>query len=112
MRRAALIVILLSSATATQAADTANSRVTDAVTQTNVCVLGEAPAMAMGDLFQTTSRALGMIAQNAAMGQQNAAVISEATTTQGVALLYGVDTASTAVGISQILSAFGADIPQ
>lgn len=33
-----------------------NSQVTDAVTQTDVIVLAEAPAIAMGNLYQATAR--------------------------------------------------------
>lgn len=32
-----------------------NGQITDAVTQANVKVIGEAPAMAMGNLYQTIS---------------------------------------------------------
>jgi len=32
---------------------TVNSQITDAVTQTNVKVVAEAPAMAMGSIYQT-----------------------------------------------------------
>ncbi|NQZ73911.1 MAG: RebB family R body protein, partial [Dinoroseobacter sp.] len=37
-----------------------NSQITDAVTQTNVKVLGEAPAQAMGTLYQIASQAAGI----------------------------------------------------
>jgi len=55
-------------------------------------------------LYQSTAQALGNAAHNAATAQQNANTILQATTTQGVALMYGVDTAAEAVGISEILS--------
>jgi hypothetical protein len=74
-----------------------NSQVTDAVTQANVKVLGDAPAMAMGNLFVATSQALSNAAHNATTAQQNANVAMQAATTQGVALLYSIDTASTGV---------------
>ena len=35
-----------------------NGQITDAVTQTNTKILGEAPAMAMGNLYQSTAHAL------------------------------------------------------
>ncbi len=76
----------------------------DAATESNVKVLGDAPAIAMGNLYQATAQALANAAHNATTAQQNANTILQATTTQGVALLYGVDTASTAVGIAEILS--------
>jgi len=85
--------------------DIVNSQITDAVTQTNVQILGSAPGNAMGNLFQATSNALGNAAHNATAAGQNANTMLQAVTTQGVALLYGVDTAAESVGISQILSA-------
>ena len=48
-----------------------NQQVTDAVTQTNVKVLGEAPAQAMGTLYQIIAAANGMASQNAVSNQQN-----------------------------------------
>jgi hypothetical protein len=64
-----------------------NDQVTDAVTQANVKVLADAPAMAMGTLYQSTSQALGMAAQNAVSHQQQANVTAEAATTMGVETL-------------------------
>ncbi len=78
-----------------------NSQITDAVTQANVKVLGDAPAMAMGNLFVATSQALSNAAHNATTAQQNANVAMQAATTQGVALLYSIDTASTGVATSR-----------
>jgi hypothetical protein len=61
------------------------------------------PAQRRSALYVATSQALGNAAHNATTTQQNANTILQATTTQGVALLYGVDTSSTAVGIDEIL---------
>ena len=80
-----------------------NPQVTDAVTQSNVKVLCDAPAMSLANLYQTTAQALSNAAHNAATAQQNANTILQAVTTQGVAMLYAVDTAATAVGTSEIL---------
>jgi hypothetical protein len=52
------------------ASTTVNGQITDAVTQTNVHVLGNAPAMAMSNLYQATSQALSNAAQNASSHQQ------------------------------------------
>jgi 4-hydroxyphenylpyruvate dioxygenase-like putative hemolysin len=76
-------------------ADTVNSQITDAVTQANTQVLGNAPAIAMSNLYQATAQALANAAHNATTAQQDANTTLQATTTQGVALLYGVDTSST-----------------
>lgn len=79
-----------------------NSQITDAVTQANVKTLGDAPALSLSNLYQVVSQSLGLAAQNATMSQQQANVIHQGTTTQGVSLLYSVDTASTGVATQQI----------
>jgi hypothetical protein len=85
-------------------ADTVNPQITDSVTQSNTKVLGDAPAIAMGNLFQATSQAVSNAAHNATTAQQNANTILQASTTQGVALIYGVDTASTGITTSDIFA--------
>ncbi|WP_417493742.1 RebB family R body protein [Maricaulis sp.] len=64
-----------------------NPQVTDSVTQPNVEVLGDAPADAMGNLYQETDQALANAAHNATSAQQNANTVLQATTTQGVEML-------------------------
>lgn len=66
-----------------------NPQVTDAAAQVAVQVLGEAPAMAMGLLMQATAQAMANAAHNATAAQQNANMIQQAATVQGVALIYG-----------------------
>jgi hypothetical protein len=80
-----------------------NSQITDAVTQANVKVLGDAPAMAMGNLYQATAQALSNAAHNATTAQQQAAITAQAATTMGVATLYSIDTASTGIATTKIL---------
>jgi hypothetical protein len=48
-----------------------NSQVIDAVTVTNVNVIAESPAQAMGTLYQVASHANGLAMQNAVSNQQN-----------------------------------------
>ncbi|WP_425071908.1 RebB family R body protein [Sagittula sp. S175] len=60
---------------------------TDAITAPNTRVLGDAPAMAMASLFQTSGHALGMAAENAASAQNNGFAVVEAATTQLVEVL-------------------------
>lgn len=81
-----------------------NSQITDSVTQANVQVLGDAPAVAMGNLFQATAQAMANAAHNATAAQQQANVAAQAATTMGVALLYSLDTASTGMATKAILS--------
>lgn len=64
-----------------------NPVVTDAVTQTNLLVLGTAPAMAMASLYQTLANSIAMASMNAVYAQQQAQIAHQAATTQGVALL-------------------------
>ena len=58
--------------------------VTDAVTQTNVKVLSEAPAMAMGSLYQTIGNSVAMAAANAVYAQQQANVTYQTATTVAI----------------------------
>jgi hypothetical protein len=83
-------------------ATTVNPQITDAVTQANVKVLGEAPAMAMGNLFIATSQALSNAAHNAVDAQQQMNMTMQAATVQGITTLYSIDTASTGAAASKI----------
>lgn len=82
-----------------------NSQITDAVTQSNVEVLGDAPAVAVGNLYQATAQALGNAAHNATTAIQQTAVTAQAATTMGVATLYSLDTATTGIATKDILEA-------
>ena len=80
-----------------------NSQITDAVTQANVEVLGDAPAVAVSNLYQATAQALGNAAHNATSAVQQAAVTAQAATTMGVAILYSLDTAAAGIATKDIL---------
>ncbi|HEY9176450.1 MAG TPA: RebB family R body protein [Flavipsychrobacter sp.] len=80
-----------------------NSQITDSVTQVNTKVLGDAPAIAMGNLFMATSQALGMAALNATSAQQQNNMTAQASTTMGVTTLYSINTATTGVSTADIL---------
>lgn len=79
-----------------------NSQITDSVTQANTKVLGDAPAIAMGNLFQATAQALANAAHNATTSQQQTNITAQAATTMGVATLYSIDTASSGVATTKI----------
>ncbi|HAA22721.1 MAG TPA: glycerol-3-phosphate dehydrogenase [Cytophagales bacterium] len=79
-----------------------NSQITDSVTQANVQVLGDAPAVAMGNLYQATAQALANAAHNATTSQQQTNITAQAATTMGVATLYAIDTASAGVATQKI----------
>lgn len=80
-----------------------NSQITDSVSQVNTKVRGDAPAIAMGNLFVATSQALSNAAHNATNNQQQSYVTMQASTTQGVSTLYAIDTASNGVATREIL---------
>lgn len=99
----AAFTLALTAATGAQAQDIVNSQITDSVTQANTKVVGDAPAMSMGNLYQASAQALGNAAHNATTAQQNANTTLQATTTQGVSTLYNTDTASTGEADADIL---------
>ncbi|MCB4364501.1 RebB family R body protein [Hydrogenophaga taeniospiralis] len=80
-----------------------NSQITDSVSQANTKVLGDAPAVAMGNLFVATGQALSNAAHNATNNQQQSYVTMQASTTQSVATMLSVDTASTGVSTGKVL---------
>ena len=80
-----------------------NSQVTDAVSQANTEVLGDAPAVAMGNLYQAIAQALANAAHNATNAQQQSFVTAQAATTQGVATLFSIDTATVGIATMEIL---------
>ena len=65
-----------------------NGAIIDAVSATNTKVLAEAPAMAMGSLYQTIGNSVAMAAANAVYAQQQANVTCQAANTLGVTKLF------------------------
>ncbi|MFT4925141.1 MAG: hypothetical protein ACI8WB_001231 [Phenylobacterium sp.] len=70
---------------------TVNSQIIDSVASSNTAVLGQAPAIAMGSLYQTIGNSVAMAAANAVFAQQQANVTHQAATTLGVAKLYAAN---------------------
>jgi len=81
-----------------------NGQITDAVTQSNVKVLADAPGQALGTLYQVMAQSVGIGMQNATAAQQNATTLGQAAATQGVNLIYTLDVAADAVSTQEILS--------
>jgi hypothetical protein len=81
---------------------TVNPQITDSVTQVNTEVLGDAPAVATGNLFISVSQALSNAAHNATTNQQQSTITSQTANTMGVTTLYSIDTASTGVSTERI----------
>ena len=67
-----------------------NEQITDSVTQVNTKVVGETPAMAMGNLLMSTSQSLGASGLNATGAQQQAQITMQAATVQGVNSLMAI----------------------
>ncbi|MCL1126095.1 RebB family R body protein [Shewanella surugensis] len=65
-----------------------NGAIIDAVSATNTKVLAEAPAMAMGSLYQTVGNSVAMAAANAVYAQQQAHVTCQAATTLGITKMF------------------------
>ena len=68
--------------------ETVNGAVIDAVTTSNTEVVAEAPAMALGSMYQTIGNSVAMAAANAVYAQQQGYVTYQASNTLGVTKLY------------------------
>ena len=66
---------------------TVSPQATDATTQTNVMVVGLAPAMAMGSLYETLSYSMGLAALNAVFAQQQTYINYQASTAKEVEVI-------------------------
>lgn len=79
-----------------------NNQITDSISQANLKVLGDAPAMGMGNLYIATSQALSNAAHNATSLQQQSVTTSQAANVQGLTTLYSLATATTGKGTKEI----------
>ncbi len=57
---------------------TVNPQITDAITQTNVKILGEAPAQAMAVLYQTLAHSISLAMESAQQNQNQMQQIGKA----------------------------------
>ncbi|MCF7222278.1 RebB family R body protein [Marilutibacter chinensis] len=83
-----------------------NNQITDAVTQSNVKIVGEAPAMAIASMYQTMAHSTGILFENSVSAQQQQNSLSQAATNQGVMQIYSVDTTA-AAGASEKVAQTG-----
>lgn len=60
-----------------------NEQITDSVTQANVKVVGESPAMALGNVYQTAAHSTGLMFQNAVNAQNQQNILAQAAGNQG-----------------------------
>jgi hypothetical protein len=82
-----------------------NEQITDAVTQSNVKVVGEAPAMALGNVYQSAAHSTGLMFENAVNAQSQQNILAQTATTQGVMQIYSIDTIADAIGVAKMLNA-------
>ena len=68
-------------------ASTVNPQVTDAITQTNVEVLGLSPAVATANLYQMVSQAIGNASNNATSTQQGLDLVLTSVVSVGCAVV-------------------------
>lgn len=73
-----------------------NDQITDSVTQADAQVLGDAPAIAMGNVYMAVAQALATAAQNATHAQQQNFALAQAVTTRCIQVLLGSATAAKA----------------
>ncbi|KMM74144.1 MULTISPECIES: RebB family R body protein [Xanthomonas] len=83
-----------------------NNQITDAVTQSNVKVIGEAPAFAMGSIYQSLAHSSGILYENAVAAQQQQNTLAQAANNQGVMQVYSLDTTA-AAGASEKIAQTG-----
>jgi hypothetical protein len=63
----------------------------------------EAPAMQLGNIYQTNAHTIGIIMQNAVSAQQQSNVTFQAATTMGVSTLYSLDDAAEGTSAASLL---------
>jgi len=66
-----------------------NGKITDAVSQTAVGVLAEAPAVAIGALYQSLANANGLALSNSVSNQQNLNQLNTSIVAQAIAKING-----------------------
>lgn len=79
-----------------------NGQITDSVTQANLSVLGVAPAMAMGSMYQSAAHSAGIMFQNTVQAQQQAAIAAQAAANLGVTQVYGLNSMAAATASSKV----------
>ncbi|MDN3692074.1 RebB family R body protein [Chryseobacterium tructae] len=87
-----------------KAGTTVNEQITDAVTQSNVKVVAESPAMALSNVYQSAAHSTGIMFENAVNSQNQQNILTQAATTQGISQIYTLDTIADAVSIAKVLN--------
>lgn len=79
-----------------------DKKTTDAVTQSDVAVIGEAPAFAMASVYQTEAHSTNILFENAIATQQRQNTLSLAAANMGLLQIYGLDVAAAGAGSEKI----------
>lgn len=79
-----------------------NGQITDAVTQGNLAVLGQAPALASSFMYQSMAHATGIMFQNSVQAQQQASIAGQAATNLGVMQIYSVNSMAGASAAAKV----------
>lgn len=66
-----------------------NEQITDAVTQSNVKVVAESPAQAMGSLYQVAAHSNGLAMQNAVSNQHNLNQLNASIVAKAISMITG-----------------------
>jgi len=89
---------------ANPAAPALNQQAKDAVSQSNVKVIKESPAMALGNIYQTAAQSTKMLFENAVKTQHQQHMTGQAASTQGVHQENKAETVADAIAIAKILN--------
>jgi len=81
-----------------------NSQITDAIAQTSITVMGEAPAEAVGILYQQLAHSIGLALQNTIAQQQHTYSIHNAVTLAASRQLLTTDPAAAAKASQDLIS--------
>ena len=76
---------------------TARQQVTDAVTQTNVKVVAEAPAQSMALIYQTMAHSISLAMENAQQAQGGLQQIGNAVTSSAITMILNAGGASSGI---------------
>jgi hypothetical protein len=80
------------------------------VTQANVKVVAEAPAIALGNVYQTAAHSTGLMFENAVKNQNQQNILGQVATTKGVMQIYSTNTVADAISIARMLNPLDARV--
>lgn len=81
--------------------------ITEAIVQSNVTVVGNAPAMGMGETYQTNAHSTGLLFTNAVNNQNQQFILGQTAGVQGQVQLNSKATIADALAIARALNGSG-----